>query len=303
MKKLLLGLAVTLGVLSLAFLYIPQVRMAGLVAAGRSGACDLQHALDIQEHFKKETAVKDRILAGSKKVQTDGQFELWETPYGPFWIPEGSKYVLPFNLAEQEMKIYGTGDQAVKPGDVVLDGGANVGVFVRFSLNAGASKVVAIEPGPENIECLRRNFKKEIEEGKVIVYPKGIWDKEEMLTLRVDPNNSAADSVVLKTDGQTKTVQVPLTTIDKMAAELNLPRIDYIKFDIEGAEPNALRGGTESIRKYKPRLSVSAYHQGDHPVVIPKIIREISESYKMECGPCNEVAKEYEVRPEILYFR
>jgi FkbM family methyltransferase len=277
--------------------------MAALVATGRAGPCPLSNALAIQSHFDEERKVKDRILAASKHVKSDDAFELWETPYGPFWIPAGSKYVLPFNLAEQELTIYGKGPQAVQKGDVVLDGGANIGVFVRFSLNAGASKVVAIEPAPENIECLRRNFKSEIEAGRVVVYPKGIWDKDDTLTLRVDPTNSAADSVVLKTEGQTKSVQVPLTTIDKMAAELNLERVDYIKLDIEGAEPNALRGGEATIKKYKPRLSISAYHEATHPVLVPEIVNSFQKDYKMACGPCNEAAAEYLIRPEILYFR
>ena len=46
----------------------------------------------------------------------------------------GSRYVLPFNLAEQERKIYGKGPNFVRPGDIVLDCGANIGVFVRESL-------------------------------------------------------------------------------------------------------------------------------------------------------------------------
>ena len=65
------------------------------------------------------------------------------------------------------------GENFVRPGDVVLDCGANIGVFVRESLDAGAKTVVAIEPAPENIECLRRNFKDEIAAGRVIVYPEG----------------------------------------------------------------------------------------------------------------------------------
>lgn len=301
--KILIRLAVALGLCAIGSLYYTPFRIATLVALGRAGSCPLGNALDIHKHFEDERGIKDRILAASKKLKTEDNFELWETPYGQFWIPNGSKYVLPFNLAEQEMMIYGKGEQGVHKGEIVLDGGANVGVFVRFALNAGAKLVVAIEPGPENIECLRRNFKTEIEAGRVIVYPKGIWDKEEILTLRIDPNNSAADSVVLKTEGQTKTVQVPLTTIDKMAEELKLERIDYIKFDIEGAEPNALLGGSASIAKYKPRLSVSAYHAADHAALIPEIIKKIRGDYKMECGPCNESKQEYLIRPEILYFR
>ena len=34
-------------------------------------------------------------------------------------------------------------------------------------------RIIAIEPSPRNVECLRRNFPKEIAEGRVVVYPKG----------------------------------------------------------------------------------------------------------------------------------
>ena len=301
--KILLRLLIAAAAIVPAVIFVTPVRLAAIAIARRSGGCSMAQSLDIPSHFKNETAIKDRILAASKKIQADDALELWETPYGPFWIPKGSQYVLPFNLAEQEMKIYGIGEMAVKPGDVVFDCGANIGVFIRESLKAGAAKVIAVEPAPENIECVRRNFKSELESGKVVLVQKGVWDKEDKLTLRIDPTNSAADSFVIQTKDQTKTVEVPLTTLDKIATDLGLTKVDYIKMDIEGAEPNALRGAAETIRKFKPRLSISAYHAPDHPVLVPKIIRETRGDYKMECGPCNELKGGFEVRPEILYFR
>ena len=61
--------------------------------------------------------------------------------------------------------------------------------------------MVAIEPAPENIECLSRNFKDEIARGRVIVYPKGVWDKDDFLTMNIDEHNSAADSFVINPEG------------------------------------------------------------------------------------------------------
>jgi FkbM family methyltransferase len=84
----------------------------------------------------------------------------------------------------------------VRQGDIVLDAGANVGVFTRKALWAGAAKVIAIEPGPENLECLRRNFAAEIADGRVVLYPKGIWDKDDVLKLSIDPVSPARDSFV-----------------------------------------------------------------------------------------------------------
>ena len=301
--KKILVLLVLIGAASTAFFTVDKVRLATLAAVGRSGPCSIGSSMSIPDHFKEQTAIKDRILAASKRLQMEDNYEQWQTPGRPYWIPRGSQFVLPFNLAEQAEHIYGTGDQAMKAGDIVLDCGANIGVTVEEALKAGAKTIVAIEPAPENLECLRRNFPKEIESGRVIIYPKGVWDKDDVLTLNVDPHNSAADSVVMKPEGAEGKIQVPLTTVDKIVAELKLERVDYIKMDIEGAEPNALRGAHDTIAKYKPRLSLASYHVATHATLIPQIVKETRADYKMECGPCNEVKQEMRIRPEILWFR
>ena len=58
-----------------------------------------------------------------------------------------------------------------------------MGLYAKTALASGAKLVVAIEPAPENIECLRRNLAQEIAAGRVIVYPKGVWDKDDTLAL------------------------------------------------------------------------------------------------------------------------
>ena len=301
--KRILALLIVLGAASTAFFTVDKVRLATIAATGRSGQCSISSSMSIPDHFREQTAIKDRILAASKRLQFDDDFEQWQTPNRAYWIPRGSQFVLPFNLAEQAEHIYGAGEQAMKSGDIVLDCGANIGVTVEEALKAGARTIVAIEPAPENLECLRRNFPKEIESGRVVIYPKGVWDKDDVLTLNVDPKNSAADSVVMKPEGSEGKIQVPLTTVDKIVAELKLDRVDYIKMDIEGAEPNALRGAHDTIARFKPRLSIASYHVGTHATVIPEIINGTRADYKTECGPCNEVKGEMRIRPEILYFR
>ena len=118
--------------------------------------------------------------------------------------------------------------------------------------------------------------------------------------MNIDPKNSANNNFIIHHEGS-HTVLLPLTTIDKLAAELSLPRVDYIKMDIEGAEPNALEGGRATIARWKPRLSLSAYHEPDHVVRIPAIVRDIRKDYLMECGPCEE--SNGRIHPDILYFR
>jgi FkbM family methyltransferase len=285
-----------------AYFYYPPFRLLTLVAAGRSPDCPMSRALLSERHSRELEAAHNRLVKAMVKLDHDNAgYDRWKTPMGTYWIPAGDRFVLPFNLAEQEVKIYGTGEQDVQAGDVVLDCGANVGVFTREALDHGASKIIGIEPAPENLEVYRRNFKDEIAAGRVVVYPKGVWDKDDVLTLHVDANNTAADTFVLNRKETTSEIKVPLTTIDKMVAELKLDRVDYIKMDIEGAEPNALRGAHGTLAKWKPRMSITTYHQPDHPVLLPKIILEARPDYKVECGPCVEANGR--IRPDVLYFR
>ena len=216
--------------------------------------------MDSQAHLDRLKEIKDRILLASHLAAKREGLELWDTPKGPYWIPQGNRYVLPFNLAEMEAHIYGSGEHFVRAGDVVLDCGASDGDFSRQALNAGAKLVVAIEISPASVECLRRNLAPEIAVGRAIVYPKGVWDKNDTLSLNVDDENFAANSVVLHAPGARGTVQVQLTTIDQIVNELALLRVDFIKMDVEGAEVNALHGARETLRRFRPRLAIATEH-------------------------------------------
>jgi FkbM family methyltransferase len=292
------------GIVLAGLLLYPPARLFALVVAGRSPSCPWRQAIRSDANLKDQIAYNEKILKTSKMLGADPKgFEQWQTPKGTYWIPAGSRYVLPFNLAEQERRIYGSGDRFVQNGDVVLDCGANVGVFTREALNAGAKKVIAIEPAPENIECLRRNYAPEVAAGRVIVYPKGVWDKDDILPLNVDSHNSAADSFVIHPAGSHATADgLPLTTIDKLVSELGLDQVNFIKMDIEGAEPKALAGARDTLARWHPKLAISVYHEPDHPVVVPRVIHAAWNGYQLECGPC-ALENGTKIRPDIYWFR
>ncbi len=296
-----LKVVVVAGLVCLAAGFYPPFRLGFLWLIGRASLCPLAEATRAAWNLRHQTELKDRILAGSRLLEKDpAGFHLWETPRGRFWIPQGSDWSLPWDLAEQERRIYGSGPRAVRAGDIVLDCGANVGVFVREALTGGAKLVVAIEPAPENLECLRRSLLAETQAGRVIIYPKGVWDKEDRLPLNVDPENAAADSFVIRTEKSYQGPTLPLTTIDKLAAELKLERVDFIKFDIEGAEQRALVGARETLTRHHPRMAISSYHRPDDPQRIPALVRSAWSGYRLECGPCADVSTY--VRPDVLYF-
>jgi FkbM family methyltransferase len=298
MKKIVFLVLIAVG---LTLRYYEPARLSAWVLMGRNQGCPMAQAMASPKELREQISKKDEILYASKLLEKDEKgFRLYDTPDGKYWVPEGSEYSLPYNLAEQAREIYDRNGRGVKAGDIVLDCGANVGTYARHALKKGAKLVVAIEPAPENLEVLRRNLAEEVAAGRVIIYPKGVWDKDDFLELHVDPHNSAADSFVIAHKDWGKVEKVPLTTIDKLVEELKLERVDYIKMDIEGAETNALEGGKSTIQKYMPRMALSTYHQPDHPKRIPELVRGLSSKYQTECGPCAESG--YGVRPEIMYF-
>jgi FkbM family methyltransferase len=243
-----------------------------------------------------------RIAKGSSTIQSDsGGLSLVQTPKGAYWVPKGTEDVLPIFLGQQEDKIYGTGLTGVHRGDIVLDCGANVGVFTREALDTGAALVVAIEPAPDNVECLRRNFAREIREGKVIVYPKGVWNRDDYLTLYVYPQNSGADSFVVTGPAKHYEIKVPLTTIDMLVSELHLERVDFIKMDIKGAASQALTGAKRTLTNFHPRLAISTEEPLDFPAKIQGPILAGWSRYRSQCGYCGVFHQKF--IPNVMFYQ
>jgi len=238
----------------------------------------------------------------SRLLETDSRgFSLWEIPAGKFWIPPGANPVFLFGVfAEQDRNVYSMGNFGIQKGDVVVDCGANVGAFVHKALSCGARLVVAVEISPNTVECLQRSFAREIERGQVIVYPKGMWHKEDSLRLRVHPENSGENTVVMAPKGGAEGPVVPLTTIDNLVRELKLDTVNFIKMDIEGAEQNALRGARETLSRFHPRLALTSYHLPEDVTKIPEIAKSAWPGYAVSCGPCG--INDRQIRPDILYF-
>ena len=55
--------------------------------------------------------------------------------------------------------------------------------------------------------------------------------------------------------------------------------VDYIKFDVEGAEAAAIRGAEQTIRQCRPALRVSLYHRPEDMFLLPHLVRDIAPDY------------------------
>lgn len=280
------------------------------IAAFRNPICSFSDAvkgLSFNDCAKKK---RQYVIQSCRLLQKDEKgFELWSTPKGPVWAPPGSGdqkflglYMVQSIFLEQECNEYGTEKQGVYPGDIVLDCGAHIGLFVKKALEAGAQTVVAIEPAPDNIECLRRNFSKEIQDGRVIVYPKGVWNKDDELSFKVE-KISGGDAVIEGAEEGEDIIKIPVTTIDKIVEDLKLERVDFVKMDIEGAEQNALMGARQTIVTHHPRMAIATEHTDDvleNARKVSSIIQGFAD-YCVECGHCVKNPKG--IVPFVVFFR
>jgi FkbM family methyltransferase len=295
------GLLILLAAMGIAYLY-PPLFVLGLALKQDTNVCSISESFQGARGLMELRRQSEVLAAECKLLEEDSEgFQLWETPLGNWWIPSGSEESLPILLEQQELNIYGDSDSGVRKDDVVLDCGAHVGLFTKQALSMGARLVVAIEPSPKNLECLRRNLKDSIDQGKVVVVPRGVWDQEDELILHTYDFNTAADSFVIQGEGSKGEIKVPLTTIDNLVQELGLERVDLIKMDIKGAAGRALEGSKRTIARDSPRLVISTEEKEDPPMEIASQIGSLDPTYRLSCGLC--AAEDSRVFPLVLFFQ
>lgn len=169
----------------------------------------------------------------------------------------------------------------VEPGDVVIEAGPWAGAFVRWALHYGAARVIAIEPIPDNLECLRRGLADEIAAGRVVVIEAAAWHSPGAVRMKqLGPNNftGGTEGWHVADDGD---LEVRAVTIDEVVAELGLGRVDLIEMDIEGAERHALTGSKETILRFGPQIAACIHHLPDDPEAVPAVVEQIRPEYRV----------------------
>ena len=161
-------------------------------------------------------------------------------------------------------------------GGIVIDAGACVGEFSALAGVKGC-KVYAFEPMPHIID---RYLKKTAAwNPNISIYPYALSDKKAELTFY---ENEVGDSSAIMKMNRNSKITVPAIDLDTFVAEHHLPRVDFIKADIEGAERYMLMGARKVLREFAPKLSLCTYHLPDDPQVMREIILDANPDYVIE---------------------
>ncbi|MBQ9069861.1 MAG: FkbM family methyltransferase [Clostridia bacterium] len=172
-----------------------------------------------------------------------------------------------------------------------VDAGAYNGDTVREMLSyfSKLEKVYAIEPDKRNYKKLSRYVEENLLSEKVLSYNAAVWSEDSSGEFKGSGNRNS--SVASTASYEVRAEEIPLVKIDSAVNE----KVDYIKYDVEGAEMEALIGSFGTIEKYRPTLLISAYHRSEDIFSLINYMREKHPYYSLYirrtmCFPAWEIA-------------
>ena len=123
---------------------------------------------------------------------------------------------------------------------------------------------------------------------EIIPINAAVFDKCDVSSFESSANRNS--TVVATASYEHKTVETRLITVDSLPVD----SVDYIKYDVEGAEYEALIGSYETVKKYTPVLLVSLYHRSRDLFSLPLYLFDNHKGYdayvrRLRCLPAWEL--------------
>ena len=171
-----------------------------------------------------------------------------------------------------EWDLYGPSDLLTYSEDeVYVDGGSYDGDTIRLFIgrvHGKFSRVLAFEPDVRTFRRLAANF---AGDRRVEAINAGLHRRR--ATLRF--HNAATRGSILIEEGA---AEVPVVGLDEILRD---DRVTFIKMNIEGAELEALRGAERAIKRWAPKLAISAYHRPSHLWQVPELVHNLRPDYRL----------------------
>lgn len=163
-------------------------------------------------------------------------------------------------------EIYCPPGYEIKKNDIVVDIGANVGVFAAYAATRDTTvKVLAFEPFPENVEWLRKNMS-ESNLSNVKIYQQAVGGTSEDRTLNISDSGikhtldgtNYEKNKVSSSNGQ----NIHVECVSFNEALEDVPKCDLLKIDCEGSEYEIFYSSSPETLK-KVRKIVGEFHPRD----------------------------------------
>ncbi|MEM9233619.1 MAG: FkbM family methyltransferase [Pseudomonadota bacterium] len=162
-------------------------------------------------------------------------------------------------LGEHYEPLLARAAQYIQPGDVVIDGGANTGIFTCAFGTLGAT-VHAFEPLEATRAQLSRNVELNRLEHRTRIVPVAIGAEDGMAEMNISRGPISA-SIVSQSPGEH--VDVEVQSLDSYLETANAGRVTFMKLDIEGAETAGLSGAAKLLVRDRPALCLEVWREED----------------------------------------
>lgn len=171
-----------------------------------------------------------------------------------------------------------------RPGDVVIDGGGYLGeTALWFAHVVGETgRVMTFELEQGALAVLRENLTANPDLApRIQINEHALWEEPgHQLPILVSGPGTALITEPGAQESQPAEQLVTTTSVDALVAAGELERVDFIKLDVEGAEPQALMGAEQTLRRFRPRLALAAYHRFDDMWALMRQLDELELGYR-----------------------
>jgi FkbM family methyltransferase len=168
------------------------------------------------------------------------------------------RYISYFGVWEPNLTLWL--ERTLRPGDVFVDVGANIGYFslLASKLVGPAGMVVAVEAVPETAEELRTNVRLN-RASNIRVVEAAAWHESDTLQLHVGDEMSGtatADHTWARRWNLARTIKAEAAPLDALLSRDEVARARVIKIDVEGAELSVIRGMAQLLTSGRPSIVV-----------------------------------------------
>lgn len=143
------------------------------------------------------------------------------------------------------------------PEMVLVDAGANIGLFTVFAARRVRNgKVIAFEPVPSMADWLKKNIDLN-NLPNIQTETCGLSDHPGVLPIyEIESTHEGLSTLYPGSLSKSAMTEVPVKKLDDVFENYGFSRLDIIKIDIEGGELPALRGATQTLRKFRPAILI-----------------------------------------------
>ncbi len=158
-----------------------------------------------------------------------------------------------------------------------MDLGAYNGDTIREMLqfNQNLKTAIALEPDARNFRKLNE-YAQTVDNIDIQCINAGAWN--EQTTLLFDASGNRNAGIVSKGNIVSKIKEVNVISVDEV---LGSEQVDYIKYDVEGSEKEALLGSKNTIQMHAPKLLVSLYHRSEDLFALPELVKKLNPEYSL----------------------